>query len=110
VRVKRWEKTAIVVTAVLAVTVLYIRMAAPELLGIPFSPEGDREPLPISLGTVVYNNLEERLGLTPDEMEGKSPEEIDKLSEEVKNAISLFSHNTIVAAHEWLDRYFWPKD
>lgn len=69
-----------------------------------------RGSLSISLASLLNNELEERLGLSPDKLEEKSPEEIEKLSYEFKNTLSSFSQITIASAYKLLNRYFWPED
>ncbi|MDH7576870.1 MAG: hypothetical protein QHH75_03395 [Bacillota bacterium] len=69
-----------------------------------------RGPLPISLESLIINELEERLGISPDKVEDKSPEDFEKLGHELKSTLTSFSQITIVSAHKLLNRYFWPED
>lgn len=141
---ERWHKIAISIIAALAITVGYIRMVAPEVLGIPYPPGAPRPslserikllfgnrpdhavertlpngskvkvdatgkargPLSISLCSLIINELEERLGISPDKIEDKSSEDVKKLVGDTFSPLL----NVITSAHKLLNRYFWPED
>ena len=113
IQLKRWEKIAIAVTVIIVVPVLLIRITAPEVFGIPPTPVIDRSPISISMTSLIYQELEERLNISPERLEEKSPEEIEKINEELENVkytLASFSQSTIVSAHKLFNRFFWPKD
>lgn len=64
----------------------------------------------MSLESLILNELEERLGISPDEIENKPPEERERLVRELKVTLSKFSPITISSAHNLLNLYFWPED
>ncbi|BCV22571.1 hypothetical protein [Moorella sp. Hama-1] len=65
-----------------------------------------RGPLTISLVSLIINELEERLGISPDKIEDKSPEDVKKLVGDTFSPVL----NVITSAHKWLNLYFWPED
>jgi hypothetical protein len=113
IQLKRWEKIAIALTVIIVAPVLFIRITAPEVFGIPSTPVIDRDPISISMTSLIYQELEERLNISPQRLEDKSPEEIEKINEELDNlkyTLSSFSQSTIVSAHKLLNRFFWPEN